>query len=121
MTVDKHETATSWDELPATITTYLTARRERDVSHRGHERSPTTRSLTDEGHASGGRDDNRRMSYGMQTESFTFTTEFVGATTPDAASRRRATPGRGLSGWGRRPALPVHHGWHIVSRLVIEP
>ena len=56
MTVDKQDTATSWDELPATITTYLTAHQERDVATAVAAFADDA-VVTDEGNTYRGRDD----------------------------------------------------------------
>jgi ketosteroid isomerase-like protein len=73
MTVDKQETATSWDELPATITTYLTAHRERDVAT-AVTAFTADAVVTDEGHTYRGRDDIREWLLNAAS-GFTFTTE----------------------------------------------
>ena len=101
----------SWDELPATITTYLTAHEARDVAT-AITAFTADAVVTDEGHTYRGRD-NIGDWLRNAASGFTFTTEFVGATRESAAHRRRATPGRGLPGWDRRLALPFHHGWCI--------
>ncbi len=66
----------SWDELPATITTYLTAHEARDVAT-AITAFTADAVVTDEGHTYRGRDDIgdwlRNAASG-----FTFTTEFVG-------------------------------------------
>ncbi|WP_099037265.1 nuclear transport factor 2 family protein [Mycobacterium neglectum] len=82
MTIDKQEMTTSWDELPATITTYLTAHQERDVATAVAAFADDA-VVTDEGNTYRGRDGIRDWLQNAAS-GFTFTTEFVGATRLDA-------------------------------------
>ena len=82
--MNTHETPTSWDELPTAITTYLTAHEARDAA--------TTIStfaadavVTDEGRTYRSRDQILGWLNNAGTE-YTFTTEFVGATTDHAGN-----------------------------------
>ena len=68
----------SWDELPATITTYLTAHEARDVAT-AITAFTADAVVTDEGHTYRGRD-NIGDWLRNAASGFTFTTEFVGAT-----------------------------------------
>ena len=78
-TVDRSEdTRTSWDELPAAITTYLAAHRARDVAMaiRAYAADAV---VTDEGRTHRGLEEIRTWLGGAAGE-YTYTTEFTGAT-----------------------------------------
>jgi hypothetical protein len=74
-------TDTAWDELPAAVITYLAANRDRD-----HATAITAftadATVTDEGHTFVGRDEISGW-LGTAASEYTYTTEFIGATTTD--------------------------------------
>ncbi|MFC7674412.1 nuclear transport factor 2 family protein [Mycolicibacterium sp. GCM10028919] len=83
-TIDWSEgTSTSRDELPRTTTTYLDAHLRRDVAVAIATLTPDA-TVTDEGHTYRGHDEIRDW-LGRAGSEFTYTTEFVGATTIDAS------------------------------------
>jgi ketosteroid isomerase-like protein len=120
MTVDERETATSWDELPATITNYLTAHRERDVATAVAAFTDDA-VVTDEGHTYRGRDQISAWLTSAGT-GYTYTTEFVGATTLDAA---HVDVVQHLEGDFPGGTADLHFRFimdgALIRRLVIEP
>lgn len=120
MTVDKQETATSWDELPATIATYLTAHKERDVAT-AVAAFTADAVVTDEGQTYRGIDEIRGWLNSAGTE-YTFTTDFVGATVLDPA---RIDVVQHLEGNFPGGVADLHFRFTtdgaLISRLVIEP
>lgn len=120
MTVEKHVTATSWDELPATITTYLTAHEAKDAAT-AITAFTDDAVVTDEGHTYRGRDDIREWLQNAAS-GFTFTTEFVGATTRDPA---HVDVVQHLEGDFPGGTADLHFRFTIdgtlIGRLVIEP
>lgn len=119
MTVDKHETAITWDELPATITTYLTAHQARDVAT-AITAFTADAAVTDEGHTYRGRD-NIGAWIRDAASGFTFTTDFVGAT----RNSERIDVVQHLEGDFPGGTADLHFRFTmdgvLVSRLVIEP
>jgi ketosteroid isomerase-like protein len=120
MTIDKQEMTTSWDELPATITTYLTAHQERDVATAVAAFADDA-VVTDEGNTYRGRDGIRDWLKNAAS-GFTFTTEFVGATRLDAA---HVDVVQHLEGDFPGGVADLHFRFTmdgaLISRLVIEP
>lgn len=120
MTVDKQETTTSWDELPATITTYLTAHEAKDAAT-AIKTFAADAVVTDEGHTYRGIDEIRGWLNSAGTE-YTFTTDFVGATTLDPA---RIDVVQHLEGNFPGGVADLHFRFTtdgaLISRLVIEP
>jgi ketosteroid isomerase-like protein len=120
MTVDNQQgTPTSWDELPATITRYLTAHATKDVDT-AILAFTADAVVTDEGHTYRGRDQIRDWLGGAAT-SYTFTTEFVGATRDSA----RVDVVQHLEGDFPGGIADLHFRFTmdgaLISRLVIEP
>jgi len=119
MTIHKRETATSWDELPPTITTYLTAHEARDAAT-AITAFTDDAVVTDEGHTYRGRDDiNDWLLHAAS--GFTFTTEFVGAT----RDAEHIDVVQHLEGDFPGGVADLHFRFTmagvLVSRLVIEP
>jgi ketosteroid isomerase-like protein len=119
MTVDNRETVMSWDELPATITTYLTAHEARDVAT-AITAFTADAVVTDEGHTCRGRD-NIGDWLRNAASGFTFTTEFVGAT----GNSQRIDVVQHLEGDFPGGTADLHFHFTmdgaLISRLVIEP
>jgi ketosteroid isomerase-like protein len=120
MTVDKRQTEMSWDELPATITTYLTAHEARDVA-RAITAFTADAVVTDEGQDFRGRDVIGDW-LADAGSGYTFTTEFVGATLLDHA---RIDVVQHLEGDFPGGIADLHFRFtldgELISRLVIEP
>ncbi len=121
MTVDNNQpTAASWDELPATITNYLNAHKMRDVAT-AIMAFTAHAVVTDEGQDHRGRDQIRDWLTSAGT-SYTFTTEFTGATTLDAA---HVDVVQHLEGDFPGGIADLHYRFTmdgaLISRLVIEP
>lgn len=120
MTVDKQGTTTSWDELPATIATYLTAHEARDVAS-ASEAFADDAVVTDEGNTYRGLEEIRDWLASAGAE-FTFTTEFVGATTLEPT---RIDVLQHLEGDFPGGVADLHFRFtmdgELISRLVIEP
>lgn len=120
MTVDKQETTTSWDELPATITTYLTAHEAKDAAT-AIKTFAADAVVTDEGHTYRGIDEILAWLNSAGTE-YTFTTDFVGATVADPA---RIDVVQHLEGNFPGGVADLHFRFTtdgaLISRLVIEP
>jgi ketosteroid isomerase-like protein len=120
MTVDNNQgTPTSWDELPATITNYLTAHESKDADT-AILAFTADAVVTDEGHTYRGRD-NISDWLVSAASGFTFTTEFVGATRDsvriDVVQHLEGDFPGGIADLHFRFTM---HGARI-SRLVIEP
>ena len=119
MTVNKLEPVMSWDELPATITTYLTAHKARDVAT-AITAFTADAVVTDEGHTYRGRD-NIGNWLRNAASGFTFTTEFVGAT----GNSERVDVVQHLEGDFPGGIADLHFRFTLdralISRLVIEP
>lgn len=77
------DTDTSWNALPAVVTTYLNAHRSRDVAAALRTFTEDA-AVTDEGHTARGREAIAAWLAGAGSE-YTFTTTFTGATMSDAA------------------------------------
>jgi hypothetical protein len=120
MTVDKRATATSWDDLPATITTYLTAHEEKDAVT-AITAFTADAVVTDEGRTYRGRDSISDWLLNAAS-GFTFTTEFVGATMLDPA---HVDVAQRLEGDFPGGVADLHFCFTmdgaLVSPLVIEP
>ena len=121
MTVDGNEgISTSWDELPAAITTYLTAHRTRDTAT-----AITTFTadavVTDEGRTHRGRGEICTW-LGSAAGEYTFTTEFTGATRVGEA---QVDVTQHLEGDFPGGSADLHFRFTLsgpsISRLVIEP
>lgn len=120
MTADKRETTTTWDELPATITTYLAAHKSGDVATA--IRAFTADAIvTDEGQDFRGLDSIRDW-LADAGSGYTFTTEFIGATVSDPA---HVDVVQHLEGDFPGGTADLHFRFTLdgalVSRLVIEP
>jgi hypothetical protein len=121
MTADnKQGTPTSWDELPATITRYLTAHATKDVAT-AITAFAADAVVTDEGQNYRGRDQIRDW-LGGAAISYTFTTEVTGATTLDSA---HIDVVQHLEGDFPGGIADLHFRFTmdgtLISRLVIEP
>ena len=121
MTVDGTEgTRTTWAELPAAITTYLTA-------HQAHDTATAITTfavdavVTDEGHTYRGQDEIRTW-LGSAAGEYTFTTEFTGATRIGEA---QVDVVQHLEGNFPGGVADLHFRFTssgpAISRLVIEP
>jgi hypothetical protein len=121
MTVEDAEgTGTSWDELPAAITTYLTAHRARDTATALREFTVDA-AVTDEGRTHRGHDEIRAW-LGRAAGEYTFTTTFRGATRTDEA---HVDVVQHLEGDFPGGVADLHFRFALdgpsISRLVIEP
>lgn len=120
MTINKQETTTSWDELPATITTYLTAHEAKDAAT-AIKAFADDAVVTDEGHTYRGLAEIRDWLASAGTE-FTFTTEFVGATVLEPT---RIDVVQHLEGDFPGGVADLHFRFTMdgafITRLVIEP
>ena len=109
----------SWDELPATITTYLTAHQARDAAT-AITAFTAHAVVTDEGHTYRGRDSISDWLLNAAS-GFTFTTEFVGATRESA----RVDVVQHLEGDFPGGTADLHFRFTmdgaLISELVIEP
>ncbi|MGE2714616.1 nuclear transport factor 2 family protein [Mycolicibacterium litorale] len=122
MTVDKstRETRTAWEHLPDAVRTYLTAHTALDVAT-----ALTTftddAAVTDEGRTYRGRDEIAAW-FGSAGSEFTYTTEFVEATTSGAADTDVV---QHLEGDFPGGVADLHFRFTLdgalISRLVIEP
>ena len=120
MTVNKQDTTTSWDELPATITTYLTAHEANDAATAITAFAPDA-VVTDEGNTYRGRGEiNDWLLHAAS--GFTFTTEFVGATVLEPT---RIDVVQHLEGDFPGGVADLHFRFTtdgaLITRLVIEP
>lgn len=121
MTVDNNQgTPTSWDELPATITSYLTAHGTRDVAT-ALMAFTADAAVTDEGQTYRGRDQIRDWLASAGT-GYTFVTEVTGATMLDA---KHVDVLQHLEGDFPGGVADLHFRFTtdgaLISRLVIEP
>ncbi len=121
MTVENNQgTPTSWNGLPATITNYLSAHATRDVAT-AIMAFTADAVVTDEGQNYRGRDQIRDWLVSAAA-SYTFTTEFTGATTLDAA---HVDVVQHLEGDFPGGIADLHFRFSmdgaLISRLVIEP
>jgi ketosteroid isomerase-like protein len=111
---------TAWDTLPAVITTYLTAHRDRDVDT-AISAFTDDAAVTDEGHTVHGREAIETW-LGSAGSEYTFTTEFAGATTTDPA---HIDVLQRLEGNFPGGVADLHYRFTLdgalISRLVIEP
>lgn len=111
---------TTWNTLPAVVTTYLTAHRTRDVAT-ALSAFTADAEVTDEGHTFRGRDAIGSW-LGSAGGEYTFTTEFTGATTTDAT---RIDVVQRLEGNFPGGVADLHYRFaldgDLISRLVIEP
>ena len=121
MTLHRSEvTAISWDELPAVITTYVSAHRAHDVAT-----AMTTFTVdavvTDEGHTHCGRQEIAAWLDSAGSE-YTFTTEFTGAT---RSGETDVEVVQHLEGDFPGGVADLRYGFELsgalISRLVIEP
>ncbi len=120
MTPNNVETPTSWDELPATITNYLTAHRDRDVRAAIEAFTPDA-VVTDEGHNYRGRDRIRDWLVSAGAE-YRYTTEFISATTSGAAHVDVLAHLEGdFPGGTADLRFRFTMDGALISRLVIEP
>jgi ketosteroid isomerase-like protein len=120
-TVDRSEgTRTSWNELPAVITTCLAAHRARDVET-VIRAFAVDAVVTDEGRTYRGREEIRNWLRSAASE-YTFTTEFTGATRTGEAQFDVA---QHLEGNFPGGVVDLHFRFTLdgrsISRLVIEP
>lgn len=120
-TVDRSEgTRTSWDELPAVVTTYLTAHRARDAET-AIRTFAADAVVTDEGRTHRGQEEIRAW-LGSAAGGYTFTTEFTGATRIGEA---HVDVVQHLEGDFPGGVVDLHFRFTLdgtaISRLVIEP
>ncbi|PRC44003.1 DUF4440 domain-containing protein [Mycobacterium sp. ITM-2017-0098] len=112
--------STTWNALPTVVTTYLTAHRTRDVAA-AIDFFTADAAVTDESRTVHGRDAIAEWLGNAGTE-FTFTTEFIGATTTDAA---HVDVLQRLEGDFPGGVADLHYRFtldgDLISRLVIEP
>lgn len=112
--------ATTWDALPETVKTYLTAQDNGENATVLATFTPDA-VVTDEGHDHAGREQIEAWLNGPAGQ-FTFTTEFIGATTADAdhVDVRQRLEGNFPGG-----VADLHYRFTLaaglISRLVIEP
>ncbi|AEV71391.1 hypothetical protein MycrhN_0757 [Mycolicibacterium rhodesiae NBB3] len=113
-------TPKTWDELPPTITTYLTAHEAKDAATAITVFAPDA-VVTDEGHTYRGHDSISDWLCNAASE-FSFTTEFVGATTPEAGG---VDVVQHLEGDFPGGTADLHFRFTLdgalITRLVIEP
>ncbi|MGB3353281.1 MAG: nuclear transport factor 2 family protein [Mycobacterium sp.] len=111
---------TPWNTLPSVVTTYLTAHRTRDAAT-ALSTFTADAAVTDEGHTFRGREAIGTWLSSAGGE-FTFTTEFTGATTTDAA---HIDVVQRLEGNFPGGVADLHYRFtldgDLISRLVIEP
>ena len=111
---------TTLNALPAVVRTYLTAHRARDVAT-ALSAFTDDAAVTDEGHTFHGREAIATW-LGSAGSEFTFTTEFIGATSADAA---HVDVLQRLVGNFPGGVADLHYRFtldgDLVSRLVIEP
>ncbi len=111
---------TTWNALPAVVTTYLTAHQARDVAT-AISIFTDDAAVTDEGHTYRGRDTIATW-LGSAGEEYTFTTEFTGATITDPA---HVDVVQRLEGNFPGGVADLHYRFTLdgdaIRRLVIEP
>ena len=110
----------SWEQLPAAITTYLTAHRDRDVETAlGALAGDAT--VTDEGRTHRGRDEVRTW-LTRAGSGYTFTTRFTGAT---RAGDAHVDVRQRIEGDFPGGVADLHYRFTLdgdsITRLVIEP
>ncbi|MGE2736961.1 nuclear transport factor 2 family protein [Mycolicibacterium vaccae] len=117
---DHTQTTLTWDELPAPVTTYLVAHRDRDADTARRVFSDAA-SITDEGRTHTGR---RAVDewLGAAGSEYTYTTEFrgaarTGATGYDVVQRLEGDFPGGVADLHFRFTL----SGELITRLVIEP
>ena len=120
-TIDWSEgTSTSQNDLPTTITTYLDAHVRRDVDVAIATLTPDA-TVTDEGQTYRGHDEIRDW-LGRAGSEFTYTTEFLGATTVDAS---HVDVLHRIEGDFPGGVADLHYRFTLdgdsISRLIIEP
>jgi hypothetical protein len=120
-TVDRSEgIRTSWDELPAAVTTYLTAHRSGN-RETAIEAYAVDAVVTDEGRTYRGREEIRAW-LGRAAGEYTYTTEFTGATRIGEAQFDVV---QHLEGDFPGGVADLHFRFTLdgrsISRLVIEP
>lgn len=120
-TIDWSEgTSTSQNDLPTTITTYLDAHQRRDVAAAIATLAPDA-AVTDEGQTYRGHDEIRDW-LGRAGSEFTYTTEFIGATTIDAS---HVDVLHRIEGDFPGGVADLHYRFTLdgdsISRLIIEP
>jgi ketosteroid isomerase-like protein len=113
-------TSASWDELPAVITTYLLAHRDRDLDTAiGAFAADAV--VTDEGRTHRGRAEIRAW-LGGAASTYTYTTTFTGAVATGAA---RFDVTQHLEGDFPGGTADLHYRFALdgpaITRLVIEP
>lgn len=112
--------STTWNTLPAVVTTYLIAHRVRDVATAINAFTADAE-VTDEGHTFRGREAIGNWLRNAGGE-YTFTTEFAGATTTDAV---HIDVVQRLEGDFPGGVADLHYRFTLdgdaISRLVIEP
>lgn len=112
--------STTWNTLPAVVTTYLTAHRVRDVAT-AIKAFTADAEVTDEGHTFHGREAIGNW-LGNAGGEYTFTTEFTGAATTDA---EHIDVVQRLEGNFPGGVADLHYRFTLdgdaISRLVIEP
>lgn len=121
MTPDnEHSGPIAWDELPAMITTYLTAHGARDTDTATGAFTDDA-IVTDEGHDHHGRDEIRAW-LDRSAGEYTYTTEFTAAT---ATGRTQVDVLQHLEGNFPGGTADLHFRFTmdgaLISRLVIEP
>jgi hypothetical protein len=113
-------TTTTWNALPAVVTTYLTAHRDRDVAT-AIGNFTADAAVTDEGSTVHGRDAIATWLSSAGSE-YTFTTKFTGATVVDA---EHVDVVQRLEGNFPGGVADLHYRFTLngdaISRLVIEP
>jgi hypothetical protein len=113
-------TDTTWNGLPAVVTTYLTAHQTRDVAT-AIRKFTADAAVTDEGHTVHGRQDIGAWLDSAGSE-YTFTTTFTGAIVPDP---EHVDVLQRLEGNFPGGVVDLHYRFtldgDLISRLVIEP
>ena len=113
-------TDTTWDALPALVTTYLTAHQTRDVAT-AISTFTADAAVTDEGRTVQGRRDIGAWLDSAGSE-YTFTTTFIGADVPDPEHVHVV---QRLEGNFPGGVVDLHYRFtldgDLISRLVIEP
>ncbi|QEN13499.1 nuclear transport factor 2 family protein [Mycolicibacterium sp. ELW1] len=110
---------TDWDALPGTVRTFMTALDAREVGQALATLSAEA-VVTDEGHDYTGHDEIGSWIANAASE-YTYTTEFIGATTTDAG----VDLGQHLEGDFPGGVADLHYRFTfdgaLISRVVIEP
>jgi ketosteroid isomerase-like protein len=120
MTAHRSKETTTWDELPTVITAYLAAHRAEDVGAVTEAFSPEA-IVVDEGNTYRGRQEIAQWVESAATQ-YTYTTEFIGATTTGAGS---VDVLQHLEGDFPGGVVDLHYRFTLdgglIGRLVIEP